>query len=117
MPETVRLRPWSTRLAAASGAFMVALGFALVDESETEALRDCYASLTPRERAVMMPGVSGMLNKLVGLKLGISEITVKAHRGKMMLKMKADSLAELVKMSVRLGLAPATNPWHVSREP
>jgi DNA-binding NarL/FixJ family response regulator len=45
------------------------------------------------------------------LKLGISEITVKAHRGKMMQKMKADSVADLVKKAVRVGLAPAKNPW------
>jgi FixJ family two-component response regulator len=90
---------------------------ALGDEGEIQALRDCYASLTPREREVMKLVVSGMLNKQVGLKLGISEITVKAHRGKMMLKMKADSLADLVKIAVRLGLTPARNPWHVSRAP
>src|SRR6266516_322041 len=56
------------------------------------------------------------LNKQVGLKLGISEITVKAHGGKMMQKMKADSLADLVKMAVRFRLAPARNPWHVLPE-
>jgi FixJ family two-component response regulator len=56
--------------------------------------------------------VAGMLNKQIGLTLGISEITVKAHRGKMMQKMKADSVADLVKSAVRLGLAPAKNPWH-----
>jgi len=88
---------------------------ALGDKREIEALRDCYASLTPREREVMKLVVSGMLNKQVGLKLGISEVTMKAHGGKMMKKMKADSLAVLVKISVRLGLAPARNPWH-SRE-
>ena len=88
---------------------------ALGDEDEIQTLRDCYASLTPREQEVMKLVVSGMLNKQVGLKLGISEITVKAHRGKMMQKMKADSIADLVKMAVRLGLAPARNPWHVSR--
>src|ERR1700704_590126 len=88
---------------------------ALDREAEVEELQTCYTSLTPREREVMKLIVTGMLNKQVGLKLGISEITVKAHRGKMMQKMKADSLANLVKIAVRLGLAPARNPWHVSR--
>jgi FixJ family two-component response regulator len=55
--------------------------------------------------------VAGMLNKQIALKLGISEITVKAHRGKMMQKMKADSVADLVKTAMRLGLTPAQNPW------
>ena len=54
--------------------------------------------------------VAGMLNKQIGLKLDISEITVKAHRGKMMQKMKADSVADLVKTAIRLGLAPAKSP-------
>jgi len=86
----------------------------LDDQAEITALRDCYASLTPREQEVMKLVVAGMLNKQVGLKLGISEITVKAHRGKMMQKMKADSLADLVKTAVRLGLTPARNPWHTT---
>jgi len=86
----------------------------LDDQAEMTALRRSYESLTPREQEVMKLVVSGMLNKQVGLKLGISEITVKAHRGKMMQKMKADSLADLVKTAVRLGLAPAKNPWHTS---
>ena len=79
---------------------------ALGNEAEMQALRGCYASLTPREREVMALVVSGLLNKQVGFELGISEITVKGHRGKVMIKMKADSLADLVKMAVRLRLAP-----------
>ncbi len=89
----------------------------LDDQAETSALRSSYESLTPREREVMQLVVAGMLNKQIGLKLGISEVTVKAHRGKMMQKMKAESLADLVKTAVRLGLAPARNPWHALREP
>jgi FixJ family two-component response regulator len=84
----------------------------LDDEAETSALLSNFESLTPREQDVMRCVVSGMLNKQIGMKLGISEITVKAHRGKMMQKMKADSLAGLVKTAVRLGLAAARNPWH-----
>jgi len=89
----------------------------LDDQAETSALRSSYESLTPREREVMQLVVAGMLNKQIGLKLGISEVTVKAHRGKMMQKTKAESLADLVKTAVRLGLAPARNPWHALREP
>ncbi len=72
-----------------------------------QALRDRYESLTRREREVMALVASGLLNKQVGGELGISEITVKAHRGQAMQKMKADSLADLVKMAARLGLASA----------
>ena len=86
----------------------------LNDQVEITALRSSYESLTPREQDVMKLVVSGMLNKQIGMKLGISEITVKAHRGKMMQKMKAESLADLVKTAVRLGLAPARNPWHTT---
>ena len=77
---------------------------ALDREAEIGAIRDCYASLTRRERQVMDLVVSGRLNKQVGGELGISEITVKAHRGKVMQKMKADSLPDLVKMAARLRL-------------
>jgi FixJ family two-component response regulator len=80
---------------------------ALGHEAEMRALRDRYASLTRREREVMALVASGLLNKQVGGELGISEITVKAHRGQAMQKMKADSLADLVKMAGRLGLASA----------
>ena len=80
---------------------------ALRHEAEIRALRDCYASLSRREREVMVLVVSGLLNKQVGGELGISEITVKAHRGKVMRKMKAGSLADLVKKAASLRLAPA----------
>jgi len=80
---------------------------ALSREAELRGLREAYASLSRREREVMALVVSGRLNKQVGGELGISEITVKAHRGKVMRKMKADSLADLVKMAARLRLAPA----------
>jgi FixJ family two-component response regulator len=76
-------------------------------ESGMRTLRNCYESLTPREREVMALVVSGLLNKQVGGELGISEITVKAHRGQVMRKMKADSLPNLVGMAARLGLRSA----------
>jgi len=78
---------------------------ALRREAEMRALRDCYASLSRREREVMALVVRGLLNKQVGVELGISEITVKAHRGNVMRKMKADSLPDLVNMAARLQLA------------
>ncbi len=71
-------------------------------QSEIKELRDRYSSLSPREREVMALVVAGLLNKQVGAELGISEITVKAHRGKAMQKMKADSLPDLVKMAGKL---------------
>jgi FixJ family two-component response regulator len=79
-------------------------------EGEMQALRDHYASLTRREREVMALVVSGLLNKQVGHELGISEITVKAHRGQVMRKMKAGSLASLVNMAAKLGVAAANAP-------
>ena len=81
---------------------------ALDRESELQTLRKRYASLSRREREVMALVVSGLLNKQVGGELGISEITVKAHRGRVMRKMKARSLPALVTMAATLGLAPPT---------
>ena len=80
---------------------------ALGSEAEMRSVRDCYASLTHREQQVMSLVVSGRLNKQIGGELGISEITVKAHRGQAMRKMKANSLADLVRMAEGLHLAPA----------
>ena len=77
-------------------------------ETEIRGLRDCYTSLSRREREVMALVVSGLLNKQVGFELGISEITVKAHRGQVMRKMKAGSIAELVKMAEKLRVSHAT---------
>jgi FixJ family two-component response regulator len=78
---------------------------ALAEDDALQVLRRRHASLTPREREVMALVVCGLLNKQVGGELGISEITVKVHRGRVMTKMKAGSLADLVKMSASLGLA------------
>jgi FixJ family two-component response regulator len=77
---------------------------ALTQASELKTLRDRYASLTPREREVLAWVVSGLLNKQVGAELGMTEATVKAHRGKIMQKMQADSLADLVRIAARLEL-------------
>src|SRR5262252_3691316 len=78
-------------------------------ETEMRELRDRHAALTPREQQVMALVVSGLLNKQVGGELGISEITVKAHRGQVMQKMKANSVADLVKMAGKLRLSAAAN--------
>jgi FixJ family two-component response regulator len=80
---------------------------ALAREAAMRILNDRYASLTPREREVLRLVVTGLLNKQIAAELAISEITVKAHRGKVMRKMAADSLAELVTIAARL-------PFHAS---
>jgi FixJ family two-component response regulator len=89
---------------------------ALSREAELAALRDYYASLTDRERQVMSLVVSGLLNKQVGNELGITEITVKAHRGRVMQKMKADSVADLVRIAGKLRLSrPSATNHHVAQ--
>lgn len=80
-------------------------GAALAGDAELRALRERHASLSDREREVMGLIVVGLLNKQAGIQLGISEITVKAHRGKVMRKMRADSFADLVNMATRLGIS------------
>ncbi len=80
----------------------------LDQESALRSVRDDYASLSPREREVMLLVVAGMLNKQVGFELGISEITVKAHRGRVMRKMKANSLADLVTKAASIGVSHKT---------
>ena len=85
---------------------------ALDYETEMRGLRDRHASLSRREQQVMALVVSGLLNKQVGFELGISEITVKAHRGKVMEKMGAKSLAGLVTVAAKLHAAPTPKDWH-----
>jgi formate hydrogenlyase transcriptional activator len=97
------IKPFSDE--ALSGAIREALkrsSRALGREAEIQPVRDCYASLSHRERQVMALVLSGLLNKQVGAELGISEITVKAHRGRVMQKMGAKSVVDLVKMATRL---------------
>lgn len=81
-------------------------GAAIAAHSSAERLREDYARLTGRERQVMSRIAAGLLNKQVASELGISEITVKAHRGQVMRKMRARSFAELINMASALSMAP-----------
>ena len=89
----------------------------LVRTSELRMLRERYASLTRREREVLAWVVSGRLNKQVGAELGMTEATVKAHRGQVMQKMKVDSLADLVRIASRLDLAIPPSASHSTASP
>jgi FixJ family two-component response regulator len=94
-------------LLGAIGSAIERSNAALGQEAELRTLRERYALLSPREREVMALVVSGLMNKQVGGELGISEITVKAHRGQVMRKMHAESLADLVNIAAKLHLTPA----------
>jgi FixJ family two-component response regulator len=78
--------------------------------AETGELRDRYRSLTAREQEVMLQVVSGLLNKQIAAELDITEFTVKIHRGRVMRKMRADSLADLVRMAENLGIHSPKRP-------
>jgi FixJ family two-component response regulator len=85
---------------------------ALEHDAEMRCIRDSYASLSRREQQVMALVVRGLINKQVGAELGISEVTVKAHRGRMMRKMQADSLPELVEIAASLPLSSPRKRWY-----
>jgi FixJ family two-component response regulator len=82
---------------------------ALAHQADLRLRRECYASLTPRERETMALVVSGLLNKQIAVELGITEITVKAHRGQVMRKMRVQSLADLVRVAAALDVPLATH--------
>ena len=85
--------------------------------AEISELRDRYESLTPREQEVMQQVVSGLLNKQVAAELRITEFTVKVHRGQVMRKMRADSLADLVRMADKLGIRSRKTPEQIGGVP
>jgi FixJ family two-component response regulator len=98
-------KPWDEEeLVQAIDAAIAADGQARVMYAELNALRKRYALLTPRERDVLPFVVSGLLNKQTAGELGTSEITIRIHRGQIMRKMAADSLADLVRMAAKLGI-------------
>lgn len=112
----IRQAGWTPEPCASGEEVLLALSIARQrQELEVLELRERHASLTGREREVMTHVVSGLLNKQVGAALGISVITVKAHRGKVMRKMRAGSLAELVGMALRLGISTTPTPWSRAR--
>jgi FixJ family two-component response regulator len=109
------VKPFSDEmLVAAIRQSLVRSRAALDRATEMRDLRNCYASLTPREQQVMILVVSGLLNKQAGTELCISEITVKAHRGQVMQKMKANSFAHLVNMALRLRITGYVTPSAMS---
>ncbi len=103
------VKPWNNSyLVASINESLERSSAALAFELERHDLRCRYSSLTRREREVMALVIAGLLNKQVGGELGISEITVKAHRGQVMQKMKANSLADLVRMAAKISPRPET---------
>lgn len=109
------VKPCSDELVVAAIRQSLVRSRAALDKGiEMRDLRSCYASLTPREQQVLTLVVSGLSNKQAGSELGISEITVKAHRGQVMQKMRAESFAHLVNMALRLRIRRPLMPSAIS---